>query len=230
MSSHQLDEPLGVNEYFQALIDQVNGRLQEMCSQMEALWLVDLFSAVSAGVRPYALRPELSMDGCHFNHAGYEILGQTLSDLLQEQVGPDQSILLMGDSITAGYPEYEPVLMGPEAGDETHSFGYHLRTRLECRVTNQGLSGDFTSNMIDRLEQALELEPNWVILQGGSNDAFSSLALGRKGLNRRRAIDEARDICENFERMARLCSNQQINVAVIPLLPFSAEENFPTFY
>ena len=230
MSSRRLDEPLGVTDYFQALIDQLNGRLQEMCSQMEALWLVELFGAVSAGVRPYALRPELTRDGCHFNHAGYEVLGHTVSECLRELVEPEQLVLLMGDSITAGYPEYEPVLLGPEAGDETHSFGYYLRTLLDCRISNHGLSGDFTSNMIERMQEALDLEPDWVILQGGANDAFASLALGRGGLDRRRAMTEAQDICENFERMARMCVNHRIKVGVIPLLPFSAEEHFPAPY
>ena len=230
MSSSHLDAPLGVSDYFQALIDQLNGRLQEMCSQTEALWLVELFPAVAAGGQPYALRPEVTLDGCHFNHAGYEVLGHTLSDLLEGQVQQDQLVLLMGDSITAGYPEYEPVLMGPEAGDETHSFGYFLRDRLECRIANHGISGDFTANMMDRLREALELEPDWAILQGGANDACSSLALGRKGLDRRRAMAEARDICENFERMALLCINNRTKVAVFPILPFSAEEHFPTFH
>jgi len=163
------------------------------------------------------------MDGCHFNHEGYRVLGQTMCELLQGSIREGALVLMMGDSITAGYPLYEPVLEGPEHGDETHSFGHYLRTRLNCKVINQGISGDHTSSMVGRLEEALDLGPDWVILQGGANDAFVSLALGGYGLNRRRARTQTREIIENYQGMVGLCRAVKAPVAIIPLLPFDVD-------
>ena len=209
--------------YFKVLMNQLNGRLQELCMRTDSLFLPQVYQAVEDEKRPFALRPEFTRDGCHFNHVGYEVIGNLLSDSLHAKLKEGDRVLLLGDSITAGYPEYEPVMMGEEAGDETHSFGYYLKNNLGVEVANKGISGDFTSSMVDRLEEYLEPEPVLTILQGGANDAFASLSLGAAGLNQNHALDVAHTIYDNFEAMVQRCQSADVPVALIPLLPFYTE-------
>lgn len=204
-------------------MNHLNGRLQELCLRTDSTFLPQVYHAVEDDRQPFALRPELTSDGCHFNHQGYEVLGTVLCDCLHEQVEDGDLLLLLGDSITAGYPEYEPVMMGEEFGDETHSFGYYLKSNLGAQIANRGISGDFTSSMVDRLDEYVDLEPKLSILQGGANDAFSSLTLGHDGLNQRHALDVADTIYDNFDSMVQTCLHHDIHPVVIPLLPFYNE-------
>ncbi len=75
------------------------------------------------------------------------------------------TILAFGDSLTAGYG------LPPGA-----SFVDQLQRSLDClqrntRIINAGLSGDTTAGGLSRIDRALELKPDLVILELGANDA-----------------------------------------------------------
>ena len=170
--------------------------------------------------RSFTIMPEYTRDGAHFNHDGYRALGNILVSVLKDVIKRDSTVLLVGDSITAGFPEYEPVLLGTGYGDESHTFGHYLRTMLDCKVVNKGISGDFTSSMATRLGDHLTCEPELVILQGGANDAFYSVEEHRGSITSEKAVQMADNIFSNFHKMARECMEFGVKRAIIPLLPF----------
>jgi len=216
----------GINafEYFSKLVSTVNISLEEFCREEGHRFLMEMYDAVEDPDRKYGLLPELTGDGAHFNYRGYEVLGNAACAALDGTVGSGDRVLLIGDSITAGYPEYEPVLLGENYGDEKHSFGHYLRTALGCEIINRGISGDFTSSMVLRLDEYLDPSCTWtpdlVVLQGGANDAFNSAEYGFRNLGEERAVEAANEIFENFAAMAAKCGERKIPVAMVPLLPF----------
>jgi lysophospholipase L1-like esterase len=84
------------------------------------------------------------------------------------------SILCMGDSHTAGFPGYDP-LMG---GDPASSYQLWLRKGLlgqlpehEFRLINEGMCGDTSRGIVTRLLRSLkDVRCDAVILSGGTND------------------------------------------------------------
>ena len=84
------------------------------------------------------------------------------------------TVLCMGDSHTAGYPGYDP-LMG---GNPESSYQFWLREGLlrkhpkqEFRLVNQGLCGDTSRGIVARLFHTLEtVRCDLAILAGGTND------------------------------------------------------------
>ncbi len=80
-------------------------------------------------------------------------------------------ITAFGDSLTAGY--------GVEAG---LSYPDYLQKQIDAhgyryRVVNQGISGDTTSGGVSRIEEAIRLDPEIVILELGGNDGLRGLPL-----------------------------------------------------
>jgi acyl-CoA thioesterase-1 len=69
-------------------------------------------------------------------------------------------IVCVGDSITAGYPDY------------TSNWPHQLEMRLgnNWTVINQGVNGDTTSGLLARIDNALALKPRYVIVAGGVSD------------------------------------------------------------
>ena len=206
--------------YFTTILQELNSALSRFCEEKGQIFLDEVYQAVADTGRRISLKPSLTSDGAHFNYEGYEIMGHAMCEILKGDIKENDVVLLVGDSITAGFPRYEPVLMGESAGDEKHSFGYYLRTVLGCRVINKGISGDFTSNMVRRIEGYLAPLPDFVILQGGANDAFSTLGFDGRQLSRAQACAVAGDIFENLRAMAEMCLERGCVVAVVPLLPF----------
>jgi len=206
--------------YFKTILQELNSALSRFCEETGLIFLDEVYQAVADTGRNFSLKPSLTLDGAHFNYEGYERIGHAMCQGLKEEIKKDDVVLLVGDSITAGFPGYEPVLMGEFAGDEKHSFGYYLRTVLGCRVINKGISGDFTSNMVRRIGEYLAPPPDFVVLQGGANDAFSTLGFDGRHLGRARACSVANDIFGNLRAMAEMCLEQDCVVAVVPLLPF----------
>ena len=144
-------------------------------------------------------------------------------ELLRGQVAQGSRVLLIGDSITAGYPEYEPLLLGTGYGDEKHSFGFYIRTMLDCEVVNCGISGDLTSSMVSRLPVHLQEEPNFVIMQGGANDAYYSMEM-RSGLITLEMTQKiVEEMAGNFRSMVQQCQDAGVSRAIMPLLPFYGE-------
>ncbi len=82
-------------------------------------------------------------------------------------------VLCFGDSITAGY--------GLEAGQ---TYPDILQKLLDSkgyayRVVNAGISGDTTQGGVDRLNDALKLEPRVTLLELGGNDGLRGIPLVR---------------------------------------------------
>lgn len=80
-------------------------------------------------------------------------------------------IVAFGDSLTAGH--------GVEPGQ---SYPDHLQRILDAeglayRVVNQGISGDTTSGGVARIDEAVQLKPQIVILELGANDGLRGLPL-----------------------------------------------------
>ena len=86
-----------------------------------------------------------------------------------EKAAPVGTILAMGNSLTEGY-----------GLDEAEAYPALLEKRLLAdgygfRVINAGISGETTSGLRSRLEWALTLEPDIVILETGANDALRGI-------------------------------------------------------
>jgi len=207
-------------EYLSTIISRLNPRLENLCHSTGTRYLREVYEAVEDPEMQYALRPELTSDGAHFNYTGYEVIGRALCAALENEVEKGESVVLLGDSITAGYPEYEPLLMGENYGDERHSFGYFLRTVLGLKVANKGISGDLTTSMVRRMDEYMVPPPDMVIFQGGANDAFNSLPFRKEQRTRERATGMAGLIYNSFNAMVGNCTKKGARGAVIPLLPF----------
>jgi len=74
-------------------------------------------------------------------------------------------IVCVGDSITEGCAD-------------PHNWPYHLKSRLDgdWNVLNQGVGGAFTGYLLGRIDIALELNPQFVIIMGGINDLLNGKA------------------------------------------------------
>ena len=78
-------------------------------------------------------------------------------------------IVAIGDSITYGYP-YEPAVswLNPTAEG------------LNIDYSNQGINGDTTDGMLQRFERdVLRQKPSHVIIMGGTNDAYTGIAINQ---------------------------------------------------
>jgi lysophospholipase L1-like esterase len=92
----------------------------------------------------------------------------------QETSMKSTTILCIGDSHTAGFPDYDP-LMG---GDPESSYQFWLREGLlaelpdhEFRLINEGVCGDTSRGIAARLFRALASQRcDLTILAGGTND------------------------------------------------------------
>jgi acyl-CoA thioesterase I len=86
-------------------------------------------------------------------------------------------IVAFGDSLTAGYgvapDEAYPALLAARLRSE----GYRYQ------VVNAGVSGDTTAGGLRRVDWALKLRPEIVLLELGANDALRGLELGHVRAN-----------------------------------------------
>jgi len=211
---------ISVSAYFTTIISRLNNKLRQLCEETNTFFLYQVYNAVENPEKPLTLIPEITRDGAHFNFQGYEVLGKAIVGALDGVVKPGSRVMLIGDSITAGYPEYEPLLLGKNYGDEKHSFGYYIRTMLECEVVNCGISGDLTSSMATRISEHLKCEPDYVIMQGGANDAYYSIETRTGGVTGERAAIIADTIFKDFRSMVEECRDRGVPRGIIPLLPF----------
>jgi lysophospholipase L1-like esterase len=84
------------------------------------------------------------------------------------------TILCIGDSHTAGFPDYDPFM----GGDPESSYQYWLNRELsktqpaaDYLLINEGACGDTSAGIVHRLQQALKTRGyDLVILAGGTND------------------------------------------------------------
>ena len=82
-------------------------------------------------------------------------------------------VLCFGDSITAGY--------GIEAGQTYPDVLQKILDEkgYKYRVVNAGLSGDTTQAGVDRLSDAMKLEPKITLLELGGNDGLRGIPVSR---------------------------------------------------
>ena len=192
----------------------VNTGLKSLCNKEGHLYLGGLLEVVADPSAPHRLKEEITIDGVHFDHAGYKMMGLSLAAALKKRLKKGQTVLMFGDSIIAGYPYYEPVL-APGQGDPKHSFGYWLEAELEVTVINRGISGDATSGILQRFLHE-KAAADLVIFEGGGNDALEYLML-------RDPSSISASILENFKRMCAAAKGRGMAVAVVPLLPFDPQ-------
>jgi acyl-CoA thioesterase-1 len=100
---------------------------------------------------------------------------------------PARTILVLGDSLSAGYgirmEESWPALLQKQL--EIQGYGY--------RVVNASVSGETTSGGVERLPRALSLHrPEVVILELGANDGLRGLPLETSRANLERMVRTAR--------------------------------------
>jgi len=96
-----------------------------------------------------------------------------VADSASDAAKPDGRpvIVAFGDSLTAGY--------GADTGEsypdylekDLNASGYHYQ------VVNQGISGNTTKDGVDRLQDALSLKPELVIVAFGGNDGLRGLPI-----------------------------------------------------
>jgi|UPI00010B2326 Lysophospholipase L1 and related esterases len=80
------------------------------------------------------------------------------------------NIVMLGDSLTAGYG-----LDPQDALPEQITRALRSDAGINVRIINQGLSGDTSAGGLLRLQTALDLQPDGLILALGSNDALRGL-------------------------------------------------------
>ena len=78
-------------------------------------------------------------------------------------------LLVLGDSLTAGYGLQPADSFPAQLEEALHDAGY------DVRVINAGVSGDTSAGGLSRLDWALSDKPHVVLLELGGNDALRGL-------------------------------------------------------
>ena len=100
-------------------------------------------------------------------------------------------IVLVGDSITEGWTEFNP--------------GFFQKNNM----VNRGISGQTTPQMLIRLKQdAIHLDPKIIIINGGTNDIWGNTGPSTPEM-----------IIDNLCSMAEIAVKNEISVALSTILP-----------
>jgi len=87
-----------------------------------------------------------------------------------------QTVVALGDSITAGHPEYlSPAEHPPDGtGNEKSQYSYWLaRQQPQLRIINRGISGERSDQILKRFStDVLAHQPDMLIVIAGVNDIF----------------------------------------------------------
>ena len=103
----------------------------------------------------------------------------------------EDRIVLVGDSITEGWTEFNP--------------GFFQ----ENNMVNRGISGQTTPQMLIRLKQdAIHLNPKIIIINGGTNDIWGNTGPSTPEM-----------IIDNLCSMAEIAVKNEISVALSTILP-----------
>ena len=118
-------------------------------------------------------------------------------------------IVAIGDSTTAGSPFFRSPLESPPDGDGDPEGAYAtwmMRKRPQWEVLNYGVAGETTSQIRNRLRDALKNSPRCVIILGGVNDVYQGIPLDR--------------IAENLMAMYKEVEGKNIMPVAATILPF----------
>jgi lysophospholipase L1-like esterase len=123
------------------------------------------------------------------------------------------TILCIGNSHTAGFPDHDPWM----GGDPTSSYQFWLNKGLvkewpetEFKLINEGVCGDTSRGIVTRLFRSLQsVACNLVILAGGTND------LGMVG---------EKAIIANLEKGYDLCREKKIPLIITTIPPISLHQ------
>ena len=111
-------------------------------------------------------------------------------NLKNSSFGGDR-IVLVGDSITEGWTEFNPEFF------------------QENNMINRGISGQTTPQMLIRFKQdAVRLNPEIIIINGGTNDIWGNTGPSTPEM-----------IIDNLCSMAEIAAKNDINVALSTILP-----------
>jgi lysophospholipase L1-like esterase len=126
------------------------------------------------------------------------------------------TVLCIGDSHTAGFPDYDPFM----GGDPESSYQFWLtkalmnaNPALTYNLINEGMCGDTSRGIVQRLLQSLRKQSyDLVILAGGTNDL---------GLN------NSDQVFSHLKQGYEACMNQSIPVIAPAIPPISFTEIVP---
>ena len=126
------------------------------------------------------------------------------------------TILCIGDSHTAGFPDFDPFM----GGDPESSYQYWLNRELrkyqpaaDYLFINEGACGDTSGGIVRRLQQALKTSGyDLVIIAGGTND------LG---------LTNGDQVFYNLKQGYEACVRHNIPVIAPAILPISFAEIVP---
>ena len=123
---------------------------------------------------------------CHNQYQGFVLLALGLL-VMVGPVSAKQTILVMGDSLSAAYN------LPAEQGWVALTAVRMNSTHPNWRVVNASISGETTSGGLSRLPEALKQhKPNLVIIELGANDALRGLPLAMSRQNLQRMIRQSK--------------------------------------
>ena len=113
------------------------------------------------------------------------------NERLKKSFSNGDRIVLVGDSITEGWTEFNPEFF------------------QENNMINRGISGQTTPQMLIRLKQdAIHLGPKIIIINGGTNDIWGNTGPSTPKM-----------IIDNLCSMAEIAAKNDIDVALSTILP-----------
>jgi acyl-CoA thioesterase I len=113
----------------------------------------------------------------------------TLGALLRAQEIAPRTVLVLGDSLTAGYGLEDPATEGWPGRVQARI----TAEGLPWRVVNAGVSGDTTSGGLRRIDWVLRQPVDVLVLELGANDGLRGLPLDMVERNLVAIVQKARD-------------------------------------
>jgi lysophospholipase L1-like esterase len=90
-------------------------------------------------------------------------------------------IVGLGDSTTAGTPQFRSPLEAPPSGEGNHESQYAswmMKEHPDWTVLNRGINGQRSDEILDRFERdVLSEEPDYVIILAGVNDVYEGVSV-----------------------------------------------------
>ncbi len=99
----------------------------------------------------------------------------SLASASRAEERPALVVAALGDSTTAGTPFFRSPLENPPdgAGDPRGAYGYWMeKIHPDWRVVNLGINGQRSDQITARLDSALSLKPDYLVVLAGVNDVY----------------------------------------------------------